>query len=543
MTATARMIPLSYLRIWCRRHKAWVSFKTSAGDRYLASGTGYGVELPDGQLSPISPRLNFPRVDGYSVIHLDKLAEYTEPGSGVYFMALPMGEWQLDASFVVPLEELARDPLAGIDWVAKIAPAERYLLVKALANGLMQWSDLDEVGAKRVNGETVGTVLVHHRICLWEPLLACCLGIRTPSQFDIEPLRALVRRRDFELTGEILLALGRINRSQLEYAVQIVRQASQAIGQILSAVNTCGPAVLDRALMHLDTRIKEPGSSVALVGELLVNQHVIGKDDLSELIDKHLVAHQNLADLLVSTHACKRADITRFKSLCPGADFQVEIGEQALSKYLVRGALTTRRHLDHAQRVQRRRRRVLRELLISLGLAATEDIDAVMDPHRPEEHCEVERLGSLLKQRDARPAAVVEQVLHQPRMARHPIGATLAALGACSVADVHLALDMQAGWRREHPHPDLHLGETLVRHGILTREALASPKEQMVHQEKPFGRIPVRNRLWTPEEVIECLNTQDVRRQTRFNDYIRKHIPGQSVISRVASWMRRRAGR
>lgn len=541
-------IPLSYLRIWCRRHDAWLSFKTLEQERYLVNPQGYFVELPEGSLQSLSPRTTFPLEHRFSSVDLDTLAVREQFGSDAKFISVPLSVVKRQDPVRVPLTELLEDPLTSVPWAATIPSMERYVLVRAIENGLVQWSDIERLGQERQGNGTVGELLVHGGMTMWEPLLAYCLDLRPASRLDPPSLRVMIERREWELTGEILLAMRKISRTQLEHGLKIKREGSQALGQILTAMGACKQQDIDECL-EIQGLLKEvQGNEVALIGSLLVNQGIISQDDLEEVLRNQRVARQPLSRILVSMGACQQRDIDGYANAFGGQSFQQEVDEANLSNYLMKTETITKIQLNEALRVQQRGRQVLGEMLVAMGLCTAADIETVLALQKEvREHYRsgIQKLGALLIARGKVPPAKVEEAVELQSIGRQPFGAILVALNACSADDVRQALEIQAKWRAKTRPAGDRLGEVLVKNKVLTPDQLEEPLMEHLREEKPLGRILVERRICTPEQIIDALIVRDHARQIEFLKFVRQFMPPSvdNVKQRAAPNQRAAAGR
>lgn len=515
------LLPLSLLRIWCRLNDSWLSFKTTGRDRYLINPTGFFIELPDGSLSPISPRVTFPLYDRFPSVPLESLSVRKQYGNDAKFIAVPIVVPREVEPRMVPVNVLQEDPFGSMPAAYQLAPTERFVLLRALEAGIVSRSGLPRVWELRHRYRTVGSALIYSGICQWETLLAFCLDTRPPSRLDPPSLRMLIERREWELIGEILHAMGMINRTQLEFGLKIKRDGSQALGQILTSMGACKQEDIDRCL-QIQSEIKEPMSSeVALIGKLLVRQGVISEEDLDEALRHQHIARQSIGRILVSMGACLPRDIEQFSRLSGG--FQQELDDISLGNYLLKTDTITKIHLEEALRIQQRGRQVLGELLVSMGLCSGKDIENVLQLQkevRETHRSGVEKLGSILIHCGKVPPAKIEEAVKLQSMGRQPFGAILVAMGACGADDVMLALDIQTQWRNRQRPPGDRLGEVLVRQGIVTEERLAQPLLEHLREEKPLGRILIERNICTPEAIIDALINRDHRRHYEFLEFV-----------------------
>lgn len=524
------LLPLCLLRIWCRMNDSWLSFKTHTKDRYLINPSGYFIELPDGSLTPISPRVTFPVYDRFPSVPLEILSVRSQYGDDAKFVSVPMIVPREVEPTKIEIASLREDPLDKLEFPEKLTNMERYVLLRALETGLVSKTGFNKMVELRVRFRTIGAALISGGICQWESLLGYCLDTRPPSSLDPPSLRTLIERREWELTGEILVALGRINRTHLEFALKIKRDGSQALGQILTAMGACKDDDVERCL-KIQNAVKEPpGGEVALIGRLLVSQGIIAEEELEDALRNQRIARQSLAKILVSMGACSQRDIDSFARVS-GIGFQSEIDDVALGNYLLKTDTITKTHLEEALRIQQRGRQVLGELLVSMGLCSAQDIDNVIDFQREVRETYrsgVEKLGSILIHCGKVPPTKVDEAVKLQSIGRQPFGAILVALGACTADDIMEALNMQQKWRsRERPAGD-RLGEVLVRQGIVTEEVLEEPLLEHMREERPLGRILIDRGICSPEQIIEALIERDHKRQYEFLEFVKGSQSGDS---------------
>ncbi len=541
---------------------SWLSFKTTTRDRYLVNPSGYFIELPDGSLSPISPRVTFPLDDRFPSVPLESLSVRKQYGDEAKFISVPIVVPREVEPRMVPASLLKEDPFTNMPAAGQLGPTERYILLRSLESGVVSRSGLPRVWEMRGRYRTIGSSLIYSGICQWETLLSYCLDTRPPSRLDPPSLRVLIERREWELVGEILHAMGMINRTQLEYGLKVKRDGCQALGQILTSMGACKQEDIDRCLT-IQSEIKSPlGSEVALIGKLLVGQGVISAEDLDEALRHQHIARQSIGRILVSMGACSNRDIDGFGRV---SGFQPEIDDISLGNYLLKTDTITKIHLEEALRIQQRGRQVLGELLVSMGLCSGKDIENVLQFQkevRETHRSGVEKLGSILIHCGKVPPAKIEEAVKLQSMGRQPFGAILVALGACTADDVMLALDIQQQWRNRDKPPGDRLGEVLVRQGIISEERLSQPLLEHMREEKPLGRILIERNICNPEDIIDALISRDHRRHYEFLQFVAQRMsPSKSqdsgsesrrasaelkkstLVDRLSTWFPRPKGR
>lgn len=522
-----QQVPLCLTRIWCRKNDAWLSFKTHTHDRFLVNPDGYFIELPDGSLTRISPRTTFNVVNRFPTINLSQLVTRKQFGEDAYFISVPLRSQQRQEPVKVTMDDVYEDPLAGIDCKRPLTSMEHYVFLRLIENGTIPFSDIRRILALRdETGKTVSDIVITNGICHWESLLGQCLDIRPPSRLDPPSLRTIIERREWELTGEVLCALERINRTDLEHSLKIKRDGQQALGQILTAMGACRSEDIAHCLNVQEQLQYADHEGVVLIGKLLVSQNVITDGDLEEVLWKQRVARQPLGRILVSMGACSQREIDQYESV-HGGGFQQSIDEATMGNYLVKTDTITKTQLEEALRIQQRGRQVIGEMLVTLGMCAENDIQKVVSLQKEVREAfrsGVQRLGDLLIGVGRVPAHIVDEALRTQSIGRQPFGAILMALKACSSDDVNLALELQGKWRGRPKDPGDRLGEVLVRHRILTEAQLEAPLLRHMREEKPLGRILVEEGVCTPEDIIGALIDRDNTRQGQFIAYLRSHL-------------------
>lgn len=423
----------------------------------------------------------------------------------------------------VEISALCQDPLAKLEFPDQLSDIERYVLLRALETGIVSKNGFEKMVELRQRYGTIGAALIYSGICPWETLLGYCLDTRPPSVLDPPSLRALLQRKEWELVGEILCAMGAINRTKLEYALKIKREGNQALGQILTAMGACDQKEIDHCLQIQAEISQIQGSEVALVGSLLVGQGIISEQDLADALRSQKVARQPLSKILVSMGACSQSDINGFTRVY-GHDFQAEIDDVNLGNYLLKTEAITKTNLEEALRVQQRGRQVLGEMLISMGLCTAENIESVIELQREVRDTHrsgVEKLGSILIHCGKVPPAKIDEAVKLQSIGRQPLGAILIALGACTAKDVTTALEIQERWRATTKTDSDRLGEVLVNQGYITETQLEQPLLEHMREERPLGRILIEHNLCTPEQIIDALIHRDHQRQYEFLQFIR----------------------
>jgi hypothetical protein len=464
---------------------------------------------------------------------LSQLVPRKQFGDDAYFISVPLRSQSRQEPLKVTIDDIYQDPLENLQLDRPLVGLERYLLLRLIENGTVPLVELDRIlQLRNQSGRSVGEIVINNGICHWEALLGQCLDIRPPSRLDPPNLRTIIERREWELTGEILFALDRINRTELEHSLKIKRDGQQALGQILTAMGACRSEDIAHCLNVQEQMKYADTEGIVLIGKLLVSQNIIRDEDLEEILWKQRVARQPLGRILVSMGACSQREIDQYESVNGG--FQQSIDEAAMGNYLVKTDTITHTQLEEALRIQQRGRQVLGEMLVTLGMCAETDIQKVVSLQKEvRDACRsgVQRLGDLLINQGKVPAHIVDEALRTQSIGRQPFGSILVALKACSGDDVNLALDIQHKWRARPKDPGDRLGEVLVRHKILTEAQLEAPLLRHMREEKPLGRILVEEGVCTPESIVGALIDRDQARQEQFSAYVRSHLPSEAAAT------------
>jgi len=540
------------MRIWCRKKDAWLSFKTTDNERYLINPQGYYIELPEGSLTPISPRTTFPVIEQFPSVPVSHLAVRTHFGPDTRFISVPLHAQKRQEPMKVEPAQLMDNPLQDLNFPVQLTSSEQYALLRAIEHGAVSWSEVARLASMRDARNTMGELLITAGPCNWEQILAYSLDVRPPSRLDPPQLRSMIERREWELTGEILVAMGKVNRTQLEHALKVKREGAQALGQILTAMGACKDTQIEHCLKLQHHLQNVDNEGIVLIGTLLVAQKIISDDDLEEVLRKQRVARQPLGRILISMGACTQRDIDDYERVF-GSTFQQQIDEAAMGAYLVNVDTITKIQLEEALRIQHRGRQVLGEMTVAMGLCTAQDIDHVVSLQneiRDHHRSGVQRLGDLLIRKGYVPPAKIDEAVQLQSIARQPFGAILVALGACNAQDVRLALEIQEQWRAR-PKAGDRLGEVLVKYDIVTEDKLEQPLLQHMREAKPLGRILVENGICKPEQIIDVLISRDRKRQEEFTTFVHSHLtpadrpaaavgaPGHegNVLQKISLWI------
>ena len=524
------------MRIWCRKHDAWLSFRTQKGENYFINPSGYYIELPDRSLAPITARVAFPVVNCYPSIRIDTLElqnNYSPPSYFVYALREGQMIGQPKAlrlsSFRYELDQI----LAG----TQLSPPEKYVALRVLESGLVPEHVLLQVIAKLpAKGVTIGQELVASQLVAWEMLMGVCVDARVPSKIDPANMRKSAFLREWELAGEILVSMGKVNRSQLEYAIKIKREGSKSLGEILTAFGACSPKDVEESLeLQAVLRDSTETRDIVRLGELLVKRGIIQYDELDEGLRRQQIASQPLAKLLVALGACAELDVEDFRSQ-HGYGFQGQIDDQALASWLQKTGRCSSEQLRQAMHIQMQGRQYVGEILIGMGMCSREIVhDTVSmqeDIKRVKEKGDgdgLRRLGTILLAKGKIGKDELEKAVHMQSTGRRALGEVLAALSGCSEQDVGLAVTLQKQWRERVALEEDRLGEVLVKRGFLGEDVLQQAVAIHINTGKPIGRVLVEENYCTPEEIIATLVLRDYKRQSDLNTFIKQGLAARAV--------------
>lgn len=524
-------IATSLLRIWCRQHQRWLSFITKTKERYLVGPQGYFIELPDGRLTQISPRQVFGIEGSFASISIAQLDWQPEYGQKVLFISVPLTGNNTSRPQAVSLESLEETWRKHWADITSLNPGEKYLYLRLYETGLIADSSLRNLALDGQRRQSLGQALIEQRICSWEFMLTICLDNPQPAKLDPSPENSLANRHEWERLGEILLFMGKINRTSLECALKIRHEGQLALGQILVSMGACSPKDVEDCL-QIQKEVRQTFSSkVALVGQLLVGQGVIQAEDLENAMRNQKVGRQSLERILLSMGACKKSDIDDFARVHNWPSFQSEIDDLRLGEWLVKIGTMTRVQLQEALRIQTRGRQVLGELLIAMQLCSPEHIKQVLRLQknlREDYHSGLEKLGVLLLKSGKITSEQLQEALDLQSAGRQPLGCILVAMGACVQQDVELALQLQKQWKESdtgNTNVGLRLGEVLLSQGLISQDKLNELLPQQLEEGRPLGQILVEKRLCTPEQIITVLISRDQTRQNHFHNYLRQQLP------------------
>src|SRR5207248_600613 len=113
----------------------------------------------------------------------------------------------------------------------------------------------------------------------WEDMLAICMDVpRAGTQLHVPP------PAEYELVGEILVALNRITRTQLQKALNMKRGGDKPLGELLMQMGACSKMDIENCLRAQQKIQSTLQDRVGLLGELLVQFGIVTYDDLEQAL-------------------------------------------------------------------------------------------------------------------------------------------------------------------------------------------------------------------------------------------------------------------
>ncbi len=503
-------------------------------DRYLVGAHGYFVELPSGALAPVGVRAAFPLIDRFPSLVLDDLSIKKEFGANARLLSVPASGARSGKAMPVEVERLVEELTLICPQDSSLMPVERYIALRMLESGAVSQEDLRRIVAQRGDNDTLGQALIAAGHLDWESLLTICLDVRPASRLDPPSMRTIAQRREWELTGEILISMRKLNRTKLEEALQIKREGSRAIGEILTSMGACTEEDIKKCLAVQDEMKQSVGAGVALIGQLLISRGVISFGDLESAIRNQKVGRQSLERILRAMGACTERDIEDFARANGWHSFQDEIDDVRLGHWLEKVGTISRQQLEEALRIQARGRQVLGELLVSLRLCSTADIQQALSMQkdiREDYKTGVEKLGSILIKNKKVDQAKIEEALRLQSTGREKIGSILVALRSCTENDLSRALEIQRQWREHCQTVQDRLGDVLLSDGAVSESDLNRALLRHTQENLPLGRVLVELRICTPEQIISALVSRDYDRQCKFRAFLNKEMSADAACA------------
>jgi hypothetical protein len=524
----AESFNLPLLRTWCRKNDAWLSFRTHSGDRFFINPYGYFVEILDGRLAQITPRVAFPLINCYPSVMLADLELQTGFGSAAYFVyALRQGD-TTGAPNAIKLSQLRHELDAILPFGAKLTPPELYVAIRVLESGFISEEQLEQLVKSVPSGRTLGQQMIASGMCSWELMLGACMDTRTPANFDPPGSDRKTFLREWELAGEILITMEKISRTKLEYALRIKKEGERIIGEILTAIGACSTQDIEQSLIIQNAVREARGSEVGLIGELLVRRGVIAPEALSDALQRQHISGQPLSGVLLMMGFCTQADLAEYKNESGWKhEFQTEIEDNNLAGWLLKTQRLTESQIKQAYQAQGRGRQMLGQILVAMDICTQQQVDDTMRIQQGARRLHktgIEKLGSILLAQGKVDQKRLEEAVSTQRSGRKALGEILQAVAGCSQAAVRLAIEIQRVWRDKMEEHEERLGEVLQQRGFLSEENLKVAMLLQAETGKPVGQVLVESHFCTPEEIVATLLMRDYKRQCDLNSFIKKSM-------------------
>jgi hypothetical protein len=511
-------IPLPYIRIWSNKNKVWVGFQNPQGDVYRLDPRGVYLTLPDRSLSLVNARLIFPVIDRYP--SLTKNEVFMPPGSS----GVALNVYSEDGAAPVRrvgFQQIRTEVESYLSLLTHLDPVQFYVALRMYESGMVGLPQVTRVANSLTPGTTLGTELLKQRMCIWEDMLAICMDVpRAGTQLHVPP------PAEYELVGEILVALGRVTRTQLQKALNMKRGGDKPLGELLMQMGACSKMDIENCLRAQQKIMSTLQDRVGLLGELLVQFGIVTYDDLEQALRMQRIGRQPLPAVLVSMGIISNDQIERFKYQHPQYVLADGVDERALAQFLVYHQIVDAKQLEEARRIQSRGRLMLGELLIQMQKCTQEDIDRIIGAQvtmRDEVQKAPKKFGEILVQHNVVPQKKVEEAANVQKMSRQKMGLTLMNLGTCSEEDFTDAIELQFSWRETKNESYDRLGTELLNRGEVTPDNLSRALDIQSKAGKPLGQILVEGGSCTPESVIDTLIQREERRRTNFDNYIREN--------------------
>jgi hypothetical protein len=544
----AESFNLPLLRVWCRKNDAWLSFRTRSDDRYFVNPYGYFVELPDGRLAQVTARVAFPLINCYPSVMLSDLEVQAGFGSASYFVYAPRQGDVTGQPEGIRLSQLRHDLDSILPAAARLTPPEVYIALRILEAGFIGEEELNDLVRRLSPGKTLAQELLSQEVCTWEVMLGACMDTRTPQNFDPCSIDRKGFLREWELAGEILIAMGKISRSRLEYALRIKKEGERTIGEILTASGACSAQDIEQGLVIQEAVREARGSEVGLIGELMIKRGLMSSEAVADVLQRQKMSGQPLSTILLSLGYCTEDDINAYKQANGWHSFQGEIEDNNLGCWLLTKHRITEEQLQHAVQVQGRGRQMFGQAAVAMGFTSSDQIDETLRIQagaRRLHKTGIEKIGSILLAQGKVEQSKLEEAISTQRSGRKALGEILMAVGGCSEAAVRLAIEIQRVWRDKVEGKEDRLGDVLQQRGFLSDENLKVAILLQSETQKPMGRVLVENNFCTPEEIVATLLMRDYKRQNDLHQFIRKSMSaladlesneGSSSERMLASW-------
>jgi uncharacterized OsmC-like protein len=553
-------IPISFIRIWCRKNDFSVGFKLRTGDSYNIDAKKVSIGLPDGTYASVNTRHVFPVRERYPVLLASDIEGYDRQYAPVLYGQPPDPRAKRRRA---TFDEIVDEVESYVSLLGKLEPVEKYVAIRLCETGVVSILQLNAAVNRANEGESLGAAVLRLNFCTWEQMLCACLDIeRMPTT------TAAGGTSGFELSGEILVSLGKITRTQLEHAIKLKRDGSKPLGEILVQMGACTPGDVRNCLAAQEAISESVVDSIGLIGDLLVQHGRITPDQLTEALRMQHVGRQPLHAVLISMGACSKAAIAQFKQDHGIPQSSDNYNEDVLGSYLVQSQIISDKQLHEARRIQNKGRQVLGELLVSSKACTQDDVELALNLQQHYRRSKPatkrrEKLGEMLIKRSLVAPEKVADAARTQELGKQKMGATLISLGACTHADFADALELQFNWREQTRNADDKLGQELVRSGAIDESKLKRALDLHGKAGKPLGEILIEQHACTPETVIDTLIKRDEKRKQAFEEYVKQMRPttytttarrsdisnkqqtlkgkqlSGSIVDRISNWLKR----
>jgi len=521
---------------------------------------GIYLILPDKSLSLVNPRLMFPVVDRYPCLKSEHImappTSRTPPTLNVYPADTQIADSPLRR---VNLEQIAPEVESYLSLLTHLPPIQLYIAVRAYESSLISLPQLNRIAGLLTPQTTLAGVLLQQRMCTWEDLLSVCLDIARPGAHGHVPPPA-----EYELVGEIMVAIGRLTRTQLQRALNIKRDGDKPLGEILLQMGACKKTDIENCLQAQEKVGESLEHRVGLLGELLVQYSVVTYEDLQQALRIQRIGRQPLHAVLISMGTCTQHQMNEFMTHHPHYVTQDGFDEKVLAQYLIYHRLANSKQLDEARRLQDKGRLVLGELLVELKKCTQRDIEGVLGTQQSireaaaaTANANPQKIGQMLVHNNVVQLNTVEKAVGIQERSRQQFGAMVADLGACSRDDFNDALELQFSWRQRVRQTEDKLGQELLKDGLVDKSNLDRALDIHSRAGRPLGQILVEGEACTPETVIETLIKRDDRRRMAFIEYLNEQSPPledeqpslisdaaseprPSLVNKISSWLGKR---
>ena len=315
-------------------------------------------------------------------------------------------------------------------------------------------------------GMQLGTVLVKEGFC---------------EQKDVNS--ALLQQRKRNRLGQLLLYAGIINKYQLEKALHIQEETNKYLGQILIEQGFCSYEKMVAIL-----KIK---NEMYQLGQMLLLAETVTEEQLKTAMDLQQKTGKLLGDVLVEKGYVTKAKII---SAIKRQKYQNRVGN-----ILLRMNVITNKQLEKALQIQNITGRLLGNILIQEGYCTEEDLTKVLKYKR-----ELNRIGKILVNAKVINNAQINEALSIQEITGQKLGDILVNLGYTTHERIEEILKNSEQFERGH------LGQHLLKAGIITEEHLKMALEVQESTNQSLGEILVALGACTSEQVAGAIDSQSM---------------------------------